>query len=226
MYKVTEERKYVVYAHIAPNGKYYIGLTSQDCRYRWCNGKGYNKQILFFRAINKYGWENFRHEILFHGLTHEQAVQKEREMICKYKSNNPKYGYNNTEGGEGVTGYRHTPEARQKISLAGIGHVISEDGRRRISESMKGNQYTKGYKHTEQTKQKLSIINKGRKMSEESKRKMSEAAKGRKSHTTPHSIETKQKISEKMKNRVVSDETREKLRQKALQQWKRKKEEN
>lgn len=50
-------------------------------------------------AIDKYGWENIKHEILYEGLTKEQAEQKEIELIAKYKSNDLKHGYNIANGG-------------------------------------------------------------------------------------------------------------------------------
>ena len=51
------ERTFTVYCHTNKiNGKKYIGITSKKPEYRWNNGKGYSTQIVFARAIEKYGW--------------------------------------------------------------------------------------------------------------------------------------------------------------------------
>ncbi len=88
-----------VYKHIFPNGKVYIGITSLNPSRRWGNGFGYRKQIVMFRAICKYGWENIKHEILYDGLTKEEACKKEIELISYYKSNQKEFGYNRDCGG-------------------------------------------------------------------------------------------------------------------------------
>lgn len=47
----------------------------------------------------KYGWDNFKHEVLFNNLTEEQACSKEKELIHTFNTSNPKYGYNVALGG-------------------------------------------------------------------------------------------------------------------------------
>lgn len=95
--------KYKVYMHIAPNNKKYIGITScDDPEKRWRKGKGYYKNKHFTNAIKRYGWENIEHKILYEDLEKEEAQTKEIELIKKHKSNNVKYGYNNTKGGENI----------------------------------------------------------------------------------------------------------------------------
>lgn len=92
---------YKVYKHINKiNNKIYIGITQQELNKRWQNGYGYKEQKYFYSAIKKYGWENFEHIILFDNLTEEEAIKKEIELIKEYKSNNRKYGYNISQGGE------------------------------------------------------------------------------------------------------------------------------
>lgn len=98
------EKSYIVYKHTCPNGKCYIGITGRDAEKRWNNGRGYETQ-LFGKAINKYGWENIKHEILFSGLTLEEAYQKERECIATYHSLDRRFGYNCDEGGAGSSGH-------------------------------------------------------------------------------------------------------------------------
>lgn len=101
------KKNYYVYKHTFPNGKVYIGITSLKPEYRWNNGKGYLKktkddkydQPLIAYAINKYGWDNIEHEILFKGLSKKAAELKEIELISQYKSDNREFGYNLEKGG-------------------------------------------------------------------------------------------------------------------------------
>ena len=97
--------EWVVYQHIFPNNKSYIGITSQKPEYRWGkNGKNYNNQPLMANAIKKYGWDNIKHLILFTNLTAEEAFKKEQELILKYHTyylDESGPGYNMTYGGEG-----------------------------------------------------------------------------------------------------------------------------
>ena len=96
------EKEYSVYMHINKvNDKKYIGITSQPVSRRWRkNGEGYKQCVLFYRAIKKYGWDNFEHIVLKEKLTEQEAKQMEKNLIKKYNSNNKKYGYNLTDGGE------------------------------------------------------------------------------------------------------------------------------
>lgn len=92
---------YVVYCHTNKiNGKRYVGITSQKPERRWNNGNGYNGSSHFYNAIQKYGWEEFSHEILFTGLTKEEAKNKEIELIAKWDLRNNQKGYNQTDGGD------------------------------------------------------------------------------------------------------------------------------
>lgn len=97
-----KERNYKVYKHTSPSKKTYIGITKERPERRWRNGRGYYQQKVFTNAINKYGWDNFKHEILYNNLTKEEAEQKEIELIAYYKSNQSEYGYNVDNGGNCV----------------------------------------------------------------------------------------------------------------------------
>lgn len=162
-------QKYTVYKHIAPNGKVYIGITSMEPGRRWNNGYGYKRQPYFANAIRKYGWDNFKHEILFDGLDKEEAERKEVELIAQCHSDEKAHGYNVEHGG----------------NLSG---KMSEETKRKISKSLKGQRKDVapwlGKHHTAETKRKLSEMHKGSKnpmygktVSEETRRKMSEAQK-------------------------------------------------
>lgn len=167
---------YVVYKHVAPNGKVYIGITRQDVKRRWGkNGERYKCQEKFYNAIQKYGWENIKHIILYKNLNFEDACKKEMELIAKYKSNTKTYGYNVDNGGrcqetfseetkkkisEARKGKKHTLETRKKISMALKGKKRTEEHRQHLSQSLKGIQTRLGAKLSEETKRKISEAHK------------------------------------------------------------------
>ena len=135
-----------VYVHIIPKSitkydfdKYYVGITSRKPEIRWKNGYGYYTQSYFYNAIKKYGWNNIEHYIIAENATQEEACKLEAILIKKLESNNKKYGYNLTNGGDGVDGY-----------------VFSEEQLNKMSENQKGNKNSfYGKKHTEETKLKM-----------------------------------------------------------------------
>lgn len=147
---------FTVYMHTFPNGKVYIGITSQRIEVRWRNeGKGYKGQKLVYRAIKKYGWNNIKHEIIAQGLTKEQACTIEKDLIEKYGSSNRQNGYNVSFGGEASAyGMKHSEETKRKFSEDRIGENNSfygrhhtEETRRKISEARSGeNNYFYGKK--------------------------------------------------------------------------------
>lgn len=50
---MDKSKKFIVYKHTSPNGKIYIGITSQVPNHRWRNGNGYKTNPYFTRAIKK-----------------------------------------------------------------------------------------------------------------------------------------------------------------------------
>lgn len=109
---MKNKKQWYVYMHTNKiNGKKYIGITGQE-RYwdRWrSDGSGYKTQI-FGRAIEKYGWDNFTHDILEVVDNEDIALMQEQYYIEYYKSDNPKYGYNISCGGvPTITGLYNLP---------------------------------------------------------------------------------------------------------------------
>lgn len=91
----TPDKPWTVYAHIAPNGKMYVGITSQKPEFRWRDGlTGYRENEHLCNAIRKYGWDNFQHEIIASGLTKEEACNMEIILIDKLNLTDRRYGYN------------------------------------------------------------------------------------------------------------------------------------
>lgn len=91
---------YSVYIHTSPSGKKYIGITKQKPTARWGKGRNYKNNTYFTAAIEKYGWENFTHEVLCEVPTLEEAKSLEIELIAKHRSDERAYGYNISKGGD------------------------------------------------------------------------------------------------------------------------------
>lgn len=214
---------YVVYKHTLPNKKVYIGITKQNPKTRWQNGYGYKGNILFFRAIKKYGWENIKHTILFQELTKTQAEQKEIDLIKQYKSNNPEFGYNIENGGNCFG--THSEETKIKISIANkgqqkcLGRKISQWHIQRLKEGRIKNAGNRPKRHlSDEQKENIRRRLIGKPKTEHCKKILSEKAKIR--FLIPenngmfgkhHTIETRDKIRQKSLGRKLSAETISKI---------------
>ena len=136
---------WIVYKHTSPSGKIYIGITSKTVSERaGRHGKLYDKCPAFWKAIQKYGWENFSHEILAENLSEEEANELEKKYIELFKANDPMVGYNICSGGKGKAGYELSSETRAKMSKAqmgnkkGLGHRHSEEWKQNMRQKMQG----------------------------------------------------------------------------------------
>lgn len=83
---------YKVYIHIFPNGKKYVGVC-QFCKDRWNSGLGYCDNKEMYDDIQKYGWENIEHKILFETTSSIDAYKIESMLIDVLDLINN--GYNN-----------------------------------------------------------------------------------------------------------------------------------
>lgn len=93
------EKKYCVYIHTnKANNKRYIGMTSLQPKERWQGGSGYSTQERFWKDIQEYGWDGFLHEVIYDGLSKEEAQIKESELIILYKTYLAESGYNKYQG--------------------------------------------------------------------------------------------------------------------------------
>lgn len=132
------KNNWTVYRHKSPSGKVYVGITSMQPELRW--SKGYGKQTIFGKAIKKYGWNNFSHDILFTHLTKEKAEEKEIEFIKIYKD--ARISYNDAEGGfcRGKQSEQTKQLIRQKAlgHKRNLGHVTSETTKKKIGEANRG----------------------------------------------------------------------------------------
>lgn len=153
---------YTVYCHTFPNGKRYIGITNQEPKRRWRDGKGYEGQAVY-NAIFKYGWKNIKHDILFTGLTKDEAEQKEIELIKALETNSHKHGYNVENGG----------------NTSSLSNETKDKLRKSRQEYYKTHKHWNAGKHlSAETRAKISEAHKGKKMSDESKAKLSKRFSG------------------------------------------------
>lgn len=112
----TPVPSWTVYAHTSPNGKMYVGITKNALEERWRHGDGYRHNAYFQRAIRKYGWDAFQHEVIASGITKEEAGHMERLLITKLNLTDKRFGYNQTTGGEGaLDGHMFSPEVIERM---------------------------------------------------------------------------------------------------------------
>ena len=169
--------EFTVYIHTSPNDKKYVGMTCQSLDARWGkHGDGYVNNRHFWDDIQKYGWDNFQHNIIASGLRYLDACRLEEYFISYYKSYDINYGYNMTMGGR-----RNIPNDLVRSKLSYIQSHRSQEFRDKLSQSLLGHAVS------DETKQKISISNKNNpklrkprgKMSQQTKDKLSKMMKDR-----------------------------------------------
>lgn len=153
------------------------------------NGRGYKHSSHFYNAIQKYGWDNFDHEIIAEGLSKEEAQQMEMDYIKKFNTQDNNFGYNISRGGEW---HEYSEEAKQRVSEKfkgsgnpNYGHRLSDEERIELSSWRKGER-APGY---------------GKEISDEKRAKISASHTGE--IRTP---EMRSRISETLKQRYKENE--------------------
>jgi group I intron endonuclease len=144
-------------------GKSYVGFDSN-----WPNRQKVHKSASkkqnykFYRAIRKYGWDNFEWSILYQSTDKQHTLKEmENHFICEYDTFDN--GYNSTLGGDGCFGLIVSPEARKKISESN--KIPKPQTKKHINLRIKNTTFTRkkkdNYGITEETKLKISKANKG-----------------------------------------------------------------
>lgn len=171
-----------VYLHINPmkHEIFYVGIGDIDRPY-----EGKNKRSKWwYNTANKYGYAVV---IIHENLTWKEACEFEIKYIAQIGRADLGKGtlVNLTDGGDGNLGYKHTNEAKAKMSLSqignkkrlGISHSVSDN----VMKNLIGNKYRQGISHTmsDGAKDKLRTANVGKICTNETKLKMSLAKIGK-----------------------------------------------
>lgn len=115
----------------------YVGQSVEGARVRFVkhlSSARQGKPWAVSRWIRKHGEENIRFEVLKTGIEVSELDRLEQNLIRELGTHIEAGGYNIQPGGNGVSGYKHHPDARSKMT----GWRHSEETRRRISEAVKG----------------------------------------------------------------------------------------
>ena len=142
-------------------------------------------------------WDNdWEHIIFQENLTQSEAKHIEMLLIALFKTNcsrykNPEFGYNLTDGGEGISGYIFSNESKLKISEAAKERLANPENHPMYGVHRYGEDNPMyGKHHTEETKQRIGKKSKerfsnpkncpmyGKHFSEETRAKMREAKIG------------------------------------------------
>lgn len=179
----------IIYLYTSPSGKQYVGQTWDEQKrmnnHKYCGGG----PSAFHSAIKKYGYENFKYEIL-HKDVEAQAELDALEIaeIFAHNSISPN-GYNLALGGAHG---RASEETKQKQSKSAKKRGYSADKIEKMTQAWKGKHHSEesrnkiriantgrnGWKHSSEAREKISAAGKGRRHTEESIQKMRESKLG------------------------------------------------
>jgi len=209
------------------NGKVYIGKSEKEFTTEYLGS-----DVLLSKAIEKYGKENFKVELIEECDTNDTLNDREKFWIKEYMGDNC---YNIAEGGSGGNTLGNHPNKKahyksisKKISETLKGHTVSIERRKKQSKSHTG--WFKRLSEDEQNayREKLSKKlkdvykdghhSKGKSLTDEHKEKLSKKAKenGFGGDTWSNLTEDERnircmKLSKSLTGRVVSEETKMKI---------------
>lgn len=111
------------------NNKLYVGKTEQTLRKRWLEhvqeARRYKKcgnlfyKTRFYPAMVKYGFNNFKIELVEQVAENDNIDDREKYWISKLQTQNPDIGYNIADGGMGgalFKGHKHSAQSKEKMS--------------------------------------------------------------------------------------------------------------
>ena len=122
------------------NGKIYIGQTIQGLKIRKKNHIASKMHCYFHNALNKYGKENFRWEIIFSTPSRKTIDFYECYFITIYNTLDHNFGYNTKSGGSYGNPYAGKTEeemllTKKRMSEAKSGRIVSIETRNSLSQT-------------------------------------------------------------------------------------------
>lgn len=174
------------------NNKIYIGKTKYELNKRikqHINKSNRGSNLLFHKAIKKYGFENFKWEVLEEFKNIDELNKFEIEVIKKLNATNPDTGYNIALGGNGGDTFTNNPrkkELTENVSKFHKNKKLTQEHKDKISKGNKNVKRDNSHLHTKtiiEKRTKTRLKNKKTwTLSQESKNKIS---KGNKNKSKP-----------------------------------------
>ena len=207
----------------------YVGQTTRTLKQRKSSHLSSSKKrstYYLHRAIRKYGAENFKWEVIYNAASEEELNEKETYFIKEYNTNSQD-GYNLTEGGRGIRGWKHSELTKEKIKQCAIKNnsaqylkkfLQSEEGRKKISLMQLGKTYEMKFgkeKAKQMIKDKQRLYNEkyGLQKSSEIREKISKNSKsGLQVVRTKMSESHKKNLDINGKRIDITDQGREKMK--------------
>ena len=129
------ETGYIYMIKNKKSDKKYIGQTCNPIR-RWAEHK-YKNNLAIQKAIDKYGSDHFKLQIIEENVKQENLNNREKYWINFYNTYKG-VGYNLCEGGSNFYNRTLTQEHRDKIGDAHRGKTLSKETRKKLSLAKKG----------------------------------------------------------------------------------------
>lgn len=165
--------QFYTYLHCKPDGTpFYVGKGNGNRALEFYKRNTHHKNI-----VEKYSRANID-VFIFPRESEQDAFDTEIRWIAQFKREGVKLA-NQTNGGEGTSGYKLSPEIRSRITSSNFGRVHSNDTRKKMSEAAKGKKKTEIHKLNIAIKLAGNKNNSGKTLSELHKEKISYALKGK-----------------------------------------------
>lgn len=158
---MSKEPTFFAYMHARPNtedihGVFYVGKGKRDRHKDFSHRTPYHKNV-----VAKYGAENIL--IGKYECSNEAVAMELEKGLIKCLKRAGVSLTNFTDGGEGLSGHKHTEETKAKMRAARLGWCPSVETREKLRQHNIGKPGTfTGKKHTEEAKAKIAAAKKGK----------------------------------------------------------------
>lgn len=175
------------------NGKKYVGITKHSIEERFAGHKAEsktNKSRRLYQAMTKHGTDSFLCSLI-EECDSDSVFEREKFWISHHLSNDYKFGYNMTAGGEGCVDRELSEESIEKLRVSVTRHRNSlteeqkKDLTRKTNESKRGfkeSEYSRALK-SEAQKKRFSSMNEEQKKQHGAKSRLRMSEEGKRSQT-------------------------------------------